>query len=209
MVQNTNKAKIVPKPSRLTTAGTTKESFEPIKASAGADDEVSLRVKLENLLTSTLGKIIDRISLLFSLVSFSIHIADTYQDGILADFYWIDISIMIFYVFEYLLYLYSAQHKLMFLLSYASLINISTFAPLTFIFITQNEEAMVAYKISIVLRFIRILRYLIKLLSTGKNEVSRQMYTIFLTVAGLVMVTAGIIQVLEAQIRPTIIQNEM
>jgi hypothetical protein len=209
MVQNPNKGKIVPKPNRVTTMTSQKEVVEQTKAAGGGDDEISIRVKLENLLTGNLGKAIDRISLLFSLVSFAIHIADSYQGGILEGFFWIDVGIMIFYVGEYLLYLYSAQHKVMFLLSYASVINIATFAPLAFIFVANNEESMVAYKISIVLRFIRILRYLIKLLSTGKNEVSRQMYTIFLTVAGLIIVTAGIIQVLEAQIRPSVIATQM
>lgn len=209
MVQNMSKTKIVPKPGKATLVNTPKEPLEPSKSATVGDDEISLRVKLENLLTGTLGKGIDRVSLMFSLVSFAIHIADTYKNGILQSFFWIDVGIMVFYIFEYLLYLYSAQHKLMFVLSYASLVNIATFAPLAFVFLAQNEEATVAYKISIVLRFIRILRYLIKLLSTGKNEVSRQMYTIFLTVAGLVMVTAGIIQVLEAQIRPSVIARQM
>jgi hypothetical protein len=203
-----NKIKIVPKPNRVAPISSTKEVFEPAKTTAAGDDEISLRVRLENLLTGNLGKAIDRISLLFSLVSFAIHIADTYKSGILQSFFWIDVGIMIFYVGEYLLYLYSAQHKVMFLLSSSSVINIATFAPLCFIFVAQNESAQVAYKISIVLRFIRILRYLIKLLSTGKNEVSRQMYTIFLTVAGLIMVTAGIIQVLEAQIRPSVVAEQ-
>jgi hypothetical protein len=209
MVQNTNKAKVLPKNSRPVQIGAVKEVFEPVKAASGGDDEISLRVKVENLLTGTLGKIVDRISLLVSFVAFVVHLMDTYIPGILQKFFWVDVGIMIFYVFEYLLYLYAAQHKVFFLFTVESLINITTFSPLCFIFIKWDNQIEAAYKITIVFRFMRIVRYLIKYLSTGKNEVSRQMYTIFLTVFSLIIVTTGIIQVLEAVIRPQVIEQQV
>jgi hypothetical protein len=209
MVQNQPKSKVSPKPLRATEHPAPKELFEPIKPVGGGDEEISLRVKIEGLLTGTLGKVIDRISLLLSFVSFVIHLTDTYVGGILTKFFWVDVSIMIFYVFEYLLYLYAAQHKMLSILTVTSIVNISTFMPLTFIFYTNNPTTDAIYKITIVVRFERIVRYLIKLFSTGKNEVSRQMYTILLTVFSLVLVTTGIIQVLESVIRPGVIQQQM
>lgn len=89
------------------------------------------------------------------------------------------------------------------------MICLFTIIPIFFVFTDFSSDGLTVYKITLVARSIRIVKYLVKMFSSGKNEVSRQIYTIFLTVFSLIIVTGGIIQVFEQSIRSEIIQKTM
>jgi hypothetical protein len=206
ITSNNSKSKVVPK-ARTPQNGQTKEVYEAVKPPPAQTDQVGFRVRLESFLSGRVGTTIELVSLAVSILTVIAHITNTYIGGwIFRRFLYIDVAIMFFYFLEFLLQLYISQHKLLFFFSIYSFISISSFLPLTFVFYNLNE---LIYRITLVLRSIRIVRYLLKFFSTIKNEVSRQIYTIFLTVFSLILVTAGIIQVFEDDNQESIRNSDM
>lgn len=205
---NYAKSRVLPKLPSQAVVPAAKEMYDANKAETEEEEDVPLRVKIEEFVSGKVELFIDGISLVASVLSFAGHITDTYFPGFYQDFLWFDISVMIFYTSELLLQFYIAQHKFIFLRSDFTLIKISSIVPLSYIFYLKKMD--VIYKITLVLRSFRIVRYLRKFLSFGnKNEVSRQIYTIVLTVFSLIIVTSGIIQVFESDIRAQVLDRIM
>lgn len=206
MKMNNTKNKISPKLPKAQPVAV-KEQPDSNKQEEEQSEDVSFRIKLENFLSGKVGVTIELVSLAFSLASVVAHALDTYFDGVFEKFKIMDIIIMLYYLVEYILQFYIAQHKLSFLGSFYSLICLISFSPL--VFVLADLRITIYYKITLVLRLARIVRYLVKILSISKNEVSRQIYTIFLTVFSLVVIPAGIIQVFEADVRAAAVREQL
>lgn len=180
-----------------------------------ASEGLSLRIKIEKLVSGRFGSIVDLISLSFTVITFTLHLLQTYFNDIFEYLLKYDVIVMFFFAVEYLMQyslltrLYVSQHKIAYIFSVYPMICLFTITPLFFVFTDFSSDGLTVYKITLVTRSIRIVRFLVKMFSSGKNEVSRQIYTIFLTVFSLILVTAGIIQVFEQSIRDEIILKTM
>ena len=202
-----SKNKVSPKTMKSAAGQMVKDSIEPVKEEDEQTEDLSFRIKLETFLSGRVGIGLEIFSLSLSTISFVVHFIDSYKDGIFSRFQVVDIIIMVYYLIEYVLQFYISQHKLAFFFSNYSLMSTVTIWPLAFIL--AGVDITLYYKITLVLRVARIVRYLVKVFSLSKNEVSRQIYTIFLTVFSLIIIPAGIIQVFEARIRPEVVRDQM
>jgi hypothetical protein len=151
---------------------------------------------------------IDTTSTFISAASFLIYIAHTYFPNQFS-FFWknIDWGIIFFYLFEYILRFYISPHKLQYLTSWKSMTDIATILPMLFLFVGEKENHML-FNISVVLRSVRVVHVIRKALQTGKNEVTRQLMTIGLTVLTLIVLTAALIQTFEQPYRQDIINDK-
>ena len=85
--------------------------------------------------------------------------------------------------------------------------DIATILPMLFLFVGEKENHMI-FNISVVLRSVRVVHVIRKALQTGKNEVTRQLMTIGLTVLTLIVLTAALIQTFEQPYRQDIINDK-
>ena len=169
--------------------------------------EETIHSKISAFFSGRMETVIDTIGLVLCSLTYVIHIADTYDGRIYEKILSADIGVMIYFLLEFLQQLYLAQHRMMFLLDILTLTKISTFVPLTYIF--KDYKIDVIYKLTIVARSTRIVRYSLKYINAGfKDEVWRQMYTIYFTIFASVIITASVIQVFEADYRPTEVISE-
>ena len=90
---------------------------------------------------------------------------------------------------------YISQHKLQYLTSFSSVTDLATISPIIFLILQEKHDIL--FNISMVIRSIRVVRVIHKKLQIGKNEVTRQMFTIFLTVLTLIILSAALIQTFE------------
>lgn len=91
-----------------------------------------------------------------------------------------------------------SQNKLEFLKSINSIIDLYTTSPIIFLFFDFFEKKNnLFYQTSLVARFFRFVRYIHKWFQKGKDEVYRQLLTIFLTVFTLIFATAGFVIAIE------------
>lgn len=105
------------------------------------DDEprVSLRIKVEKILSGNVGKTIDYVSTILSLGTFIMYLVRSYADNLQWFFWKIDIGIMIFFSIEYILKFYAAQHKYQyFFLNYETFIDLCTCIPVFIVFLETN-----------------------------------------------------------------------
>lgn len=96
-------------------------------------NRVTLRSFIEKILTSKLGKYLEIFSAFGSFLGVCVYIVSTYIDGGISWMYSIDLAVMIVYLIEYLLRLFASQHRLVYVFSVWSLVEMATIAPLFFL----------------------------------------------------------------------------
>ncbi len=75
------------------------------------ESRVSLRIQVELILSGNVGRAIDYISIGLSFGTFIIYLVNTYTNTMGWFFDTIDIGILAFFLMEYCINFYSAQHK--------------------------------------------------------------------------------------------------
>ena len=94
----------------------------------------------------------------------------------------------------------SKQHKLTYILSIGSAIDLITIMPL--FLMSVDDIAMVMFiHIARIFRFLRVVRFVFTFNRFGATEVSRQIITIFLTLISLILFSASALEALENPIR--------
>ena len=175
--------------------------------------KISVRQIIEKFLNQKYGRYIELVSSLISLFSCIIWLVQSYVGHKLEWFESVDIAFLIYYLLEYTLRLYTAQNRLNFLFSYWSLIDLATLVPLILIE-NQNDSITIRQFIEIsriirILRVVRLLNRIFKIDEGDLSSVSRQIYTIFLTILTLVFVTSGVILTFETPKRKELIQQSI
>ena len=112
-----------------------------------SEPRVSMRIKVENFLEGPIGSLIDYISIAFSLLTFLVYLINSYSNTLNWFFNTIDIGILAFFLFEYCIKFYAAQHKNLYLFSFDSLIDFFTCIPL-FIWYLHTEMTELIYEIT-------------------------------------------------------------
>jgi voltage-gated potassium channel len=154
---------------------------------------VSLRIKVEKLLSGQFGRVIDYISTFLALTTYVLYIINTYSHNLDFVFETADIGVMSLYAMEYILKLYASQHKGQYVVLSESLIEFLTLSPLFYIWF-NNQFTNLIYHITLVFRAMRIMFKVSRFLQMAKNEVTRQFFKIIITLATLTIVVAGCIE---------------
>jgi hypothetical protein len=173
-------------------------------------DDQNFDMELEDNATKTLRQVLDRflstgrrkffIQLficLISLISYLIYALTTYFPSFVVYMDNIDYCICMILLFEYLLNLCLAHHRINYLMSTTSVIDLVTCIPPFFVFFSKTnpgvENVINISRVIKLVRFFRIFAYF----RSGENDVTKQIIMIINTLILMVLLASGVIQILE------------
>ncbi len=133
-------------------------------------------------------------------LNFIFYVICTYNISLFKYMNFFDLIMIILYGIEYLIQLILAHHIIPYLLSITSIMNLFTFVPSCFCFLTDQYMESNIYRfinISRVFRFIKIFRIIELYKNNEENKVFKQILTIIITLLDLIFVIAGSIQIIE------------
>lgn len=153
--------------------------------------------------SSIYGAIWDIMQVLFSVLACAMYIAETYSStyNAVVVYNMVELIITQFFLIDFLFNWFVATNTRQYLLSMMTLVDITTIVPVYVSLILGDEGAP---NLSL-LRFVRILR-LIRILRTfkllgGMSGIKRQMITLSLTLLSLTFMAAGVVQVMENDVK--------
>lgn len=153
--------------------------------------------------SSTIGALWDISQVLFSVLACGLYIAETYQSSYDGDIIlrWIEIIVTQFFLLDFLFNWFVATTTKLYFLSPMTYVDIITIVPvyLTLILGDRNIPNLSLLRFVRILRLIRILRTF-KLLG-GLSGIRRQLITLSLTLLSLTFMAAGIVQVMENDVK--------
>ena len=135
-----------------------------------------------------------------SLFSFIFYIICTYITKLFKIMNVIDFFIVGAYFIEYMVFFILAHHRLAYILTLDSLINLFTMIPGIFGFVTEDYMTSPIYMFintSRVFRFLRIFRIINLFKNNEENNVNKQVTMIIITLLNIIFIFAGAIQIIE------------
>jgi hypothetical protein len=140
---------------------------------------------------------IEYVSFSFSITSFIIYVVSTYFDKDAFYYYnYVDILFCVFFNLESLLYLYLAQHRLLYLIKMDTIIDIYT-SCMPYIAFVNNSIVSKMVETSRTFRIIRVTRFLNKNIKTNENEVAKQVAIMILSTTTLILIFTLIYRIVE------------
>jgi voltage-gated potassium channel Kch len=153
--------------------------------------------------SSAIGALWDVSQVFFSILACGLYIAETYQSSYGGDLIlrWIEIVITQFFSLDFLFNWFVATTTKLYFLSPMTYVDIITIVPvyLTLILGDRNIPNLSLLRFVRILRLIRILRTF-KMLG-GLSGIRRQVITLSLTLLSLTFMAAGIVQVMENDVK--------
>jgi hypothetical protein len=153
--------------------------------------------------SSMVGAAWDMSQVFFSILACGLYIAETYQSSYAGDIVlrWIEVSVTQFFLLDFLFNWFVSTSTRLYFLSPMTYIDIITIVPvyLTLILGDRNIPNLSLLRFVRILRLIRILRTF-KLLG-GMSGIRRQLITLSLTLLSLTFMAAGIVQVMENDVK--------
>jgi voltage-gated potassium channel Kch len=153
--------------------------------------------------SSAIGALWDISQVLFSVLACGLYIAETYQSSYRGDLVlrWIEIMITQFFLLDFLFNWFITTSTKLYFLSPMTYVDIITIVPvyLTLILGDRNIPNLSLLRFVRILRLIRILRTF-KMLG-GLSGIRRQVITLSLTLLSLTFMAAGIVQVMENDVK--------
>ena len=135
-----------------------------------------------------------------SLLSFIFYVICTYKTSLFKIMNYLDFLIIGCYFVEYMVHFILAHHRLAYVLTLDSLINLFTMVPGIFGFITKDYMTSGIYMFintSRVFRFLRIPRIINIFKNNEENNVNKQVTMIIITLLNIIFIFAGAIQIIE------------
>ena len=145
-------------------------------------------------------KILQIITSAVSLLSFIFYVICTYKTSLFKVMNVIDFIIASIYFIEFMVFFILAHHRLAYILTIDSLINLFTMVPGYFGFITEDYMESGIYMFintSRVFRFLRIFRFINLFKNNEENNVNKQVTMIIITLLNIIFIFAGAIQIIE------------
>ncbi len=139
---------------------------------------------------------IQAFSCLCALLSSIFYILCTYFPTL---FYYLNIfdyGFCFIFMSEYMIFLVLAHHRINFVMTYESLLDLLTSIPPIFVVFIDNLDILNCINVCRVFRIIRFFR-IFNLYKSGENDVKRQIWMIINTLITLVLISSGIIQIVE------------
>lgn len=150
---------------------------------------------------SSFGVFWDIFLIFLSLLSCGLYVASTYSFGYRSAQYFFQLDFVTtgFFMVDYLLNFLSASPKIVHFFSPSSFVDILTILPIWLSMSVRNFRTLAILRFVRILRLVRILRAFKVLRSL--NGVRRQVITLILTLITLVFMAAGVIDIMENDIR--------
>lgn len=162
--------------------------------------ESTTRQKLDTYLSnSRFQNILSFLSFSFSLIIYIIYIITTYFP--LTNFLWFDIlnvSLSIFHNLEILLYLYLSHHRLLYILSFETIVELFSSIYSYFYFI-ENAFSKKILEFSRVCQLFRIKIYLEKNIKINENEVVKSIINVLILSVFIILLFSSIFRIVEIE----------
>lgn len=167
-----------------------------------------LQIQIRNYLaTSTLGVAIDVLSSALSVIACLLYVWSTYEPTLEVTFLYAESGICLFFLFEYILRFYVTRNRILYMISWLSIIDILTITPVI-VDIVLHISSTAQGSIS-VLRLVRILRVLriVRMLRIHRmftyftTEVMRETARFILNMLSITFITAACIHAFENSVR--------
>lgn len=176
------------------------ESLEEPKIEEDLSNKKTFRQVLDSFFSAKRRKQnIQAFICFISLFSSLFYIACTYYPAMFFILDYLDFGVCIIYLCEYSINFCLAHHRLNWVLSTESILDLLTSVPPMFSLTSQgmdNNALLNFVNISRVLRIIRFFR-LFLIYKSGENDVKKQIWMIINTLIMLVLICSGIIQIVE------------
>jgi voltage-gated potassium channel Kch len=141
--------------------------------------------------------IIETISAFFSFFTFVTYISSTYSsEEDYMWFYYFDYFVCFYFLLEIAMNVYLAQHRWLYFLKVANLIDVFT-ATMPFLFVINNIFIKKLIEIARTFRVIRITIFLSKNMKNNENEVAKQITIIILTMLTLILIFTLVYRIAE------------
>ena len=163
----------------------------------------NIRQFLDKFFTFEKRKYFDGLISIMSLISFSIYLILTYIPEYLYYKDYIDYVFCIGYLIEYILYMLLAQHRIQYIISFKSLMDIITISPLFLIsFQAENVDSITKTNLTAFINITRIFRVtrifkIFYIMKTEESDIAKQIFMIISTILMILFISSGIIQVAE------------
>ena len=162
--------------------------------------ESTTRQKLDTYLSnSRFQNVLSFLSFSFSLIIYIIYIITTYFP--LTNFLWFDIlnvSLSIFHNLEILLYLYLSHHRLLYILSFETIVELFSSIYSYFYFI-ENAFSKKILEFSRVCQLFRIKIYLEKNIKINENEVVKSIINVLILSVFIILLFSSIFRIVEIE----------
>ena len=170
--------------------------------------ETTSRQKLDTYLTnSKFQNILSFLSFSFSLIIYIIYIITTYFP--LTNFLWFDIlnvSLSIFHNLETLLYLYLSHHRLLYILSFETIVELFSSIYSYFYFIENNISKKIL-EFARACQLYRIKIYLEKNIKINENEVVKSIINVLILSVFIILLFSSIFRIVEIDVVNSLIMH--
>lgn len=150
---------------------------------------------------SWIGTMWDVSQILLSVLACIMYIAESYSTRYsdVHMFYWQELILTQFFLVDFLLNWFLADTTIQYFTSFMTFIDLLTIAPVYVSFVTGDAPNFAIFRFIRILRLVRILRTF-RILG-GMSGIRRQLITLSLTLLSLTFLAAGVINVMENDVR--------
>eukprot|EP01028_Stygiella_incarcerata_P012293 TRINITY_DN7481_c0_g1_i1.p1 TRINITY_DN7481_c0_g1~~TRINITY_DN7481_c0_g1_i1.p1 ORF type:complete len:1050 (-),score=218.87 TRINITY_DN7481_c0_g1_i1:1823-4972(-) len=183
-----------------------KEDFLPVHnlSDIPVFHTMSMREKMDNIMTQTPpGALWDIFQIILSIVSCCLYVYSTYLES---DPYWLwvfEIVLASLFLLDYIMQVYVAEHRIRFILSWRSAVDVLTILPVFIGMLMEDDDAQSLFFLR-VLRLFRLLRIMriYRIFNLGfdsynNDSVRQQVVVLVITLLSLVFCAAGFTQMAE------------